>query len=369
MDAVTYALLNKKIKGLTSGIKSAVVQGTTITFTMNDGSQQVMTFPIPVDGKDGLDGKDGKDGKNGIGVKDIEINDDNELICTLEDNIKINAGKFPDTGKEISLEEYKKLSEEEKKSHTWYVYDDNEESGGTGEKFIRKDLTLVTVGGLSAGSSIYNKTVNEVIEEMLYPYQKPTVSFSISPNTTVYESGNTVLSIEFTITATKKSKDIKSIEIYDGSTLVTTIVSDVSNGGTFKYTYACNISTNTVLKVSISDGTSTVSASKNITFANRSYYGYIADGTSIDEAAITALQNSTVKTAKALNYGGISCTNSKIVYAYPQSFGLLTNITDDNGFGYIDSYTCDVASINGINYYIYVMTDPVSVDGFRQKFE
>lgn len=366
MDIVTYALLNKKIKGLTSGIKSAVVQGTTITFTMNDGSQQIMTFPTPADGKDGIDGADGKDG---VSVKAIEINDDNELICTLEDGNKINAGKFPDTGKEISLEEYKKLSEEEKKSHTWYVYDDDEESGGTSEKFTRKDLTLVTVGGLSIGSSIYDKTVNEVIEEILYPYQKPTVSFNISPNTTVYENGNTVSSIEFTITATKKSKDIKSIEIYDGSTLVTTIASDVSNGGTFKYTYTCNISANTILKVSVSDEISTVSASKNITFANKSYYGYIVDGTSIDEAVITTLQNNTLKTNKALNYGGISCVNSKIVYAYPQLFGLLTNITDDNGFGYIDSYTCNVVPVSGVNYYVYVMTDPMSVDGFRQKFE
>lgn len=107
MDAVTYALLNKKIKGLTSGIKSAVVQGTTITFTMNDGSQQVMTFPTPVDGKDGLDGKDGKDGKNGIGVKDIEINDDNELICTLSDGQRINAGKIIiSSGGSVSLDNY-----------------------------------------------------------------------------------------------------------------------------------------------------------------------------------------------------------------------------------------------------------------------
>lgn len=368
MDVVTYALLNKKIKGLVSGIKSAVVQGTTITFTMNDGSTQTMTFPTPADGKDGLDGKDGK---NGIGVKSIEINTNNELICTLEDNTKINAGKFPDTGKEISLEEYKKLSETEKKSHTWYVYDDNEDSntGGTSEKFTRKDLTSVSVGGLSAGSSIYDKTTNEVVEAMLYPYQKPVVSFSISPNTTVYENGNIISSINFTISATKKSKDIKSIEIYDGSTLVTTITNNVANGGTFTYTYACNISANTTLKVNVSDETNTVSASKNISFVNKSYYGYIDDGISVDETVIKALQNSAVKTIKALNYGGISCVNSKIVYAYPQAFGLLSNITDDNGFGYTDSYTCDVIAIDSVNYYVYTMIDATSVDGFRQKFE
>ena len=50
MDTVVYALLNKKIRGLVSGIQSASVSGTTITFTMNDGSKQIMTFPTPKDG-------------------------------------------------------------------------------------------------------------------------------------------------------------------------------------------------------------------------------------------------------------------------------------------------------------------------------
>lgn len=83
MDIITYALLNKKVKGLTSGIKSAVVQGTSIIFTMNDGSQATMSFPVPADGKDGIDGKDGANGKDGVSITDIDINEDNELICTL----------------------------------------------------------------------------------------------------------------------------------------------------------------------------------------------------------------------------------------------------------------------------------------------
>lgn len=369
MDIITYALLNKKVKGLTSGIKSAVVQGTSIIFTMNDGSQATMTFPTPADGKDGVDGKDGANGKDGVSITDIDINEDNELICTLSNGSTINAGKFSDSGAEISLEEYNKLSEEEKKSRTWYVYDDNNESGGASETFEEKDLTLVTVGGLAAGSSIYGKTTNEVIEEMLYPYQKPTVSFSISPNTTVYETGDTISSIVFTITATKKSKDIQAIEIYDGSTLVTTLESKVANGGTFTYTYNYNIAANTTLKVNVLDGTSTVSASKNISFVSKSYYGFVADGVTVNEAAITALQNNVLKTTKTLNYVGISCTNSRVIYAYPQSLGRLSNITDDNGFGYIDSYTCETMTIGGVNYYIYTMIDTTTVDNFRQKFE
>lgn len=364
MDIITYALLNKKVKGLTSGIKSAVVQGTSIIFTMNDGSQATMSFPVPADGKDGIDGKDGA---NGVSITDVDINKNDELICTLSDGSTINAGKFPDSGEEILLEDYNKLTEEEKKSHPWYVPDDDE--GNSGGIFDRTEPTLTTVGGLSAGSSIYGKTANEVIEEMLYPYQEPTVSFSISPNTTVYEIGNTISSIVFTITATKKSKDIQAIEIYDGSTLVTTLESKVANGGTFTYTYDCSITTNTTLKVNVSDGTSTASASKNISFVSKSYYGFVTDGVTVNEAVITALQNNIVKTTKVLNYAGISFVNSRIVYAYPQSLGRLSSITDDNGFGYIDSYTCEILTIGGVNYYVYTMIDPTTVDNFKQKYE
>ncbi len=47
--------LNKDIKGLTSGVASASVSGSSIIFTMNDGSTQTITFPTPKDGKTAYD--------------------------------------------------------------------------------------------------------------------------------------------------------------------------------------------------------------------------------------------------------------------------------------------------------------------------
>lgn len=81
MDAIqVYALLNKKIKGLASGVQSATVNGTTITFKMNNGSTQTMTFPQPEDG---------------ISVVSMSIDADNHLICTMSDNSTIDAGVIP----------------------------------------------------------------------------------------------------------------------------------------------------------------------------------------------------------------------------------------------------------------------------------
>ena len=236
------------------------------------------------------------------------------------------------------------------------------------EKFTRDDLTAVTVGGLNSGSSVKDKTPKEVLESILFPYQKPTLSFTISPNTTIYEVGTSVSQINFTINVGKKSNSIQSIKIYDSSTLLTTITDNVANGGTFTYPYSCNLSTNTTLKVEVSDGTSTVSATKNITFGYRSYYGFIADGSDIDETVVKSLQNSILKTSKALNYTGINCTDSKVVYAYPKSQGLLSSVLDGNGFDYIDSYDYTVMTVNNVSYYVYVMIDPATLDGFMQKF-
>lgn len=375
-----YAVLKKKLNGLASGVKSATVNGTTITFVFNNGATSVMSFPSPKDGEDGLD------------ITGVEVNSDNTITCTLSDGSKITStnsikvlngkdgaagtpgkdgtdgvdGYSPTIAEDSSNTDdvYKLVITNEKTSFTT----PNLMGKGSDDKFERTDLTAVTVGGLNAGSSVKDKTTKEVLESILFPYQKPTVNFSISPSTLSYQSGDTISSLEFTVNATKKSESIQSIKIYDGSTLLTTITSGVANGGTFKYTYACNITANTTLKVEVSDGTSIVSATKVITFANKSYYGFVADGTVIDEAAIKALQNSVVKTSKALTYNGITCEDSKIVYAYPQNQGLLSSILDGNGFNYIDSYTCENITVDGVNYNVYVLNESASLDDFKQVF-
>ena len=357
-----YVLLLKKIKGILSGVSSVTVNGTTLDFVFTDGTSQSMTFPTP---------------KDGLSITDVDVNADNTLTCTLSDGstvtttnkISVPAGKdgvsptiVEDSGNTDDI--YKLVITDKNGSITT----PNLKGGGSSDKFTRDDLTAVTVGGLNSGSSVKDKTTMEVLESILFPYQKPTVSFAISPSTTIYESGTTVSSITFTINAVKKSNDIQSIKVYDGSTLLTTITSGVANGGTFTYTYSCNITSNTTLKVEVSDGTSTASATKNITFGYKSYYGFVADGTTVNETIIKALQNNVLKTSKALNYTGINCTDSKIVYAYPKSQGLLSSVLDGSGFDYIDSYDCLTMTVNGEDYYVYVMIDPTTLDDFIQKF-
>lgn len=384
MDIITYALSKKIAARALSGVQSMSINGQTLIINTKDGGVLTMTFPTP---------------KDGVSVTDIDVNANNQIVFTMSDGTESISGKIPtvkgDKGDPFKYSDFTPeqltalkgadgvspiITENVNNTDDIYRLDiitdtgtiitPNLKGGGSGssEVFDRTDLTAVTVGGLNSGSSVKNKTTKEVLESILFPYQKPAVSFSISPNTTIYESGTTVSSIKFTISATKKSDIIQSIKVYDGSTLLTTITSGVANGGTFTYIYSCNITSNTTLKVEVSDGTSTVSATKNITFANKSYYGFVADGTIVNETVIKALQNNILKTSKALNYTGINCTDSKIVYAYPQNQGLLSSILDGSGFDYIDSYDCTNTTVDGVNYNVYIMIDPTTLDGFMQKF-
>ena len=395
MDKQTYAILNKKIRGLVSGIQSASVSGTTITFTMNDGSKQIMTFPTP------------KDGASITNVNIKKISNEYHLICTIADadgnETEIDAGIIPNTkvqiaskstagivkvgdnlkittdgtlsaiggGKpyEISKAEYDALTDDERKDKVYYVYDDNEgyEGGGSSDKFTRDDLTTVTVGGLNSGSSVKDKTTMEVLESILFPYQKPTVSFTISPSTKIYESGTTVSSITFTIITTKKSNDIQSIKVYDGSALLTTITSDVANGGTFTYSYSCSISSNTTLKVEVSDGTSTVSATKNITFVSPYYYGASSnDLNSITSADILSMTKDV--TAKGNKNYKFTCNNEYCVFIYPKSYGLLSSILDSNNFENLYSWENGEIIIDSTSYYVYETNIKVTCDNFAYRF-
>ena len=60
--------------------------------------------------------------------------------------------------------------------------------------------------------------------------------------------------------------------------------------------------------------------------------------------------------------------NQRIVYMYPKSFGALINIRDINNFDYINSYTRSEITYNDVDYYVYILTDPVEIDEFKQTF-
>lgn len=209
-------------------------------------------------------------------------------------------------------------------------------------------------------------------------YTKPTLSISFNASTLEHNKATSV-----TITPNFKQNDAGSVskyvlykngtEIFNNTTVSAyTDSATINHNGSISYsataTYGDGAIKNTLLGIpypntSIKAGS--VSASGTIRAYALSYYGVINSST-ITENDISSL-SSRLSSSKSYTYT-VSLSEQRIIYMYPQSFGTLTSIKDANNFDYINSYTRSTLSYNGVDYYVYILTDPVTITGFKQIF-
>lgn len=209
-------------------------------------------------------------------------------------------------------------------------------------------------------------------------YIKPTLSISLNTGTLEHNKPTSV-----TITPNFKQNDAGLVskyvlykngtEIFNNTTVSAyTDSATINHNGSISYsataTYGDGPIKNTLLGIpypntSIKAGS--VSASGIIRAYALSYYGIINSST-ITENDISSL-SSRLSSSKSYTYT-VNLSEQRIVYMYPQSFGTLTSIKDANNFDYINSYTRTTLSYNGVDYYVYILTDPVTITGFKQIF-
>ena len=209
-------------------------------------------------------------------------------------------------------------------------------------------------------------------------YIKPTLSISLNTGTLEHNKATSV-----TITPNFKQNDAGLVskyvlykngtEIFNSTTISAyTDSATINHNGSISYsataTYGDGPIKNTLLGIpypntSIKAGS--VSASGIIRAYALSYYGIINSST-ITENDISSL-SSRLSSSKSHTYT-VNLAEQRIVYMYPQSFGTLTSIKDANNFDYINSYTRTTLSYNGVDYYVYILTDPVTITGFKQIF-
>ena len=209
-------------------------------------------------------------------------------------------------------------------------------------------------------------------------YIKPTLSISLNTGTLEHNKATSV-----TITPNFKQNDAGSVskyvlykngtEIFNNTTVSAyTDSATINHNGSISYsataTYGDGPIKNTLLGIpypntSIKAGS--VSASGIIRAYALSYYGIINSST-ITENDISTL-SSRLATSKSFTYT-VNLAEQRIVYMYPQSFGTLTSIKDTNNFDYINSYTKTTLSYDSVDYYVYILTDPVTITGFKQIF-
>lgn len=407
-----YALLNKKIKGLSSGIKSTSVTGQTITFTMQDGSTQSITFPKPADGLPG---------ENGISIVDVDVDGKNQVYVTLSNGDKILSGiiKTLQGERGIPGEEGKPglngksayelaalagfVGTEEQwreslKGDSSIIVENQDNIGdvykldvvnadgtsfttpnlkgtgsGGGEYFDNPENTVATVGGLQSGANIYGKSTKEVLEAILYPYAKASIEFAIDPEDTVYDVTVDELSkVRIIANITKNSNDIAFIRFFVNDELVHTVTDGYVKGGQFDFNYEPEnpIKTSTVFKVLVNDGQSNSEKIIEIKFVGKTYYGVLDDTTISPTADDVKSLNYILKDKNTYTYNNISMTGKKLCYAFPRDgFSPLVSIFDQNGFDYISSYTMTILEIDGLDYYVYLLKDAVTVENFKQIYK
>lgn len=142
------------------------------------------------------------------------------------------------------------------------------------------------------------------------------------------------------------------------------MINGAEHHGATPYVYSDTATTTTTYNVRVSKENRTAQGSATITFVNPSYDGVVAANFTATEANIKALTE-TLRSGK----GGtrtFNLNNQKACIAYPKAFGVATGIKDANGFDYLASYTRNELNVNGELYYVYLLTNAVTITDMKQ---
>ena len=215
-------------------------------------------------------------------------------------------------------------------------------------------------GGLPSGRTFSNETIQDILDDMLYPYVAVNAtSLSADIGNSLREKGDTVTStINFTANYTLGSADLVSIVFKRGGTQQQT-------GLTNTFAEVDDITDTVSFTAEVYDGTTTDIASRNYSFVYPFYYGVDASSASAADAAAKvvlltkAIENSGDKTK------GFAPSNQVYYFAYPASYGTLTRVLDWNSFDITADFTVHTQNITGldanpVSYYIYEFNNLVT---------
>ena len=207
-------------------------------------------------------------------------------------------------------------------------------------------------------------------------YTRPTLSININPNMIQHNTSTSI-----TIRSTFNANDAGNVvnytltrngeSIYTGTTVaqyVDTISTSHNTSISYSATveYSDGIIKDTLLGIPYPDTSikaGSITSSGNVRAYALSYYGVVNTSTITDISGLSSRLSSN----KSYTYTA-SLTEQRIAYIYPKTFGELTSIKDANNFDYINSYTRSTSIFNGVEYYVYILTDPVTINNFKQIF-
>ncbi|WP_304423471.1 hypothetical protein [uncultured Duncaniella sp.] len=388
------------VRDLEELLDNGLLLGETITFT-STGAAAAMTFnvmlrdgtikpyskPIPIvtAEKAGMmsaaDKKELSAATSAIATINEKIKSLNEKIATLESN---TTKLREDLNKEIADREAgdselatriytEAVTRSQKDAELQALIDklrldfDTMYGADTSEKIDNFVEVLAFLDGLNdseklstklADLSGADKKMGEDILELQNEVFPLSVEFSATP-ATVKASQSTSIHLSWGAERRKKDVTAEAEVILDG-TATTGKTKDVS------VNLAHGAKRTFTLAVSFEGLTETVS--RTVKGTHPTYFGTVAKTWEGSEANIKALAE-IIAGERSLTRTGIATNDGKIALAYPKDFGALTSVKDGNGYEVLASYTRSEVTVNGIQYYLYLLTVPVTASGVTQIYK
>ena len=278
-----------------------------------------------------------------VGDSLLPMSDDDEILFVMED------GYIKTTWVNGDLITANKLNNIENGIHTAieeinYIKENGIIGGGGNDSDIAEECiyssdvpSTVAVGGIPLNYTTTGITFNDFIYDLLHPYVKPTITFSVSPTTVVYEQGYTIPKLTFTANAKRGSKSITQIAINKNDAVVE--LSDFDEGymgNPNLYHSVNNVKTPIKIYAYATDGDNRVNSNTiNISFINPIYIG-IVDSDKPTQTQIKAMTKRVVNPSnQSYNF---TMLNKRMCISVPSNWTIKT-IVDQNGFDITNSFT------------------------------
>ena len=203
--------------------------------------------------------------------------------------------------------------------------------GGGTETYTNLTPTAVSIGGIPAGSTFDNMTMQEMWDALLYPYQTPIFSSFTSSMSTPIEVGGTIPagSVTFLWNTTNSSNIAANSIKIDDITAGNTLASGLANTGTTAISISeiTNVmATSHQWKITATNTKGAfLSRTLNVYWQWKIYYGESAL-TDLTETDVEALRVGTLAANVSGNYS-FNAGEYKWI-CYPTSFGLKTTFKD-----------------------------------------
>lgn len=244
-------------------------------------------------------------------------------------------------------------------------------TGGNDGDFLEKIPSGVewkdgSFSGYSARfDEIFESTgLKDTLDKILdLTYTAPGITLSCSPSQAVREKGTSVAAVTMSATTIKRSDPITAVLHYRNGVLVDTEAAPSATGGVETFVESTPFTDTMTFYSTVNDGTTLVQ-SNTVTYTYAYPYYSGAGAVGLSAAAVAALTKDVRTSTASLNKSFTSSSGDVYYFAYPNSYGALTSILDENGFETFSDWTLRTENITGldasaVSYRIYEFNNPV----------